>query len=40
MGLPPNVFYDVDATEQLVIVVAVGHKIHNVLRIGGEEMEL
>ena len=35
-----RVFYDVDATEEQVVVVAIGHKTHNVLRIGGEELEL
>jgi mRNA-degrading endonuclease RelE of RelBE toxin-antitoxin system len=34
-----RVFYDV-ATEQLVIIVAVGVKEHNRLTIGGEEIEL
>jgi mRNA-degrading endonuclease RelE of RelBE toxin-antitoxin system len=35
-----RVFYDVDRDATLVIVVAVGKKTHNVLRIGDEEMQL
>jgi mRNA-degrading endonuclease RelE of RelBE toxin-antitoxin system len=35
-----RVFYDIDPDKELVIVVAVGQKTHNVLRIGGEEIEL
>jgi mRNA-degrading endonuclease RelE of RelBE toxin-antitoxin system len=35
-----RVFYDVDREEELVVIVAVGQKMHNVLRIGGEEIEL
>jgi mRNA-degrading endonuclease RelE of RelBE toxin-antitoxin system len=33
-------FYDVDNEHSVVIVLAVGQKDHNVLRIGGEEIEL
>jgi hypothetical protein len=33
-----RVFYDVGELE--VVIVAVGKKTHNVLRIGGEEIEL
>ncbi|MCI0638179.1 MAG: type II toxin-antitoxin system RelE/ParE family toxin [Gemmataceae bacterium] len=33
-----RVFYDVD--EEVVRIVAVGEKTHNVLLIGGEEVEL
>jgi len=35
-----RVFYDVDTGNQTVIVVAVGQKSHDTLRIGGEEIEL
>jgi mRNA-degrading endonuclease RelE of RelBE toxin-antitoxin system len=35
-----RVFYDVKPDEELVVVVAVGHKQHNVLYIGGEEFQL
>jgi mRNA-degrading endonuclease RelE of RelBE toxin-antitoxin system len=35
-----RVFYDVNVAEATVVVVAVGHKVHNRLRIGGEEIEL
>jgi mRNA-degrading endonuclease RelE of RelBE toxin-antitoxin system len=35
-----RVFYDVNVDDQVVTVVAVGHKAHNRLRIGGEEIEL
>jgi mRNA-degrading endonuclease RelE of RelBE toxin-antitoxin system len=35
-----RVFYDVKQDEKLVIVLAVGWKEHNVLRIGGEEVDL
>ena len=35
-----RVFYDVNASENAVEVVAVGVKEHNRLRIGGEEVEL
>jgi mRNA-degrading endonuclease RelE of RelBE toxin-antitoxin system len=35
-----RVFYDVDPDEEQVVIVAVGQKSHNTLRIGGEEIEL
>ncbi len=35
-----RVFYEVKTEEELVVVVAVGHKRHNVLYIGGEEFQL
>jgi len=35
-----RVFYDVDSTEGQVVVVAVGQKSHNTLRIGGEVIDL
>jgi mRNA-degrading endonuclease RelE of RelBE toxin-antitoxin system len=35
-----RVFYDLDEGKKKVIIVAVGNKIHNKLRIGGEEIEL
>jgi mRNA-degrading endonuclease RelE of RelBE toxin-antitoxin system len=35
-----RVFYDLDESEKKVIIVAVGRKLHNKLRIGGEEIEL
>jgi mRNA-degrading endonuclease RelE of RelBE toxin-antitoxin system len=35
-----RVFYDVNRDEELVVVVAVGHKVHNTLFIGDEEVEL
>jgi mRNA-degrading endonuclease RelE of RelBE toxin-antitoxin system len=35
-----RVFYDVDAGAERVVVIAVGTKEHNTLRIGGEEIEL
>ena len=35
-----RVFYDVKRAENLVVIVAVGKKIHNTLRIGGEEVQL
>jgi mRNA-degrading endonuclease RelE of RelBE toxin-antitoxin system len=35
-----RVFYDVSPGEERVVVVAVGQKSHNTLRIGGEEIEL
>jgi mRNA-degrading endonuclease RelE of RelBE toxin-antitoxin system len=35
-----RVFYDVDTSNQAVIVIAVGQKSHDTLRIGGEEIEL
>jgi mRNA-degrading endonuclease RelE of RelBE toxin-antitoxin system len=35
-----RVFFDVDAEAARVVVIAVGTKEHNTLRIGGEEIEL
>lgn len=35
-----RIFYDVDESENLVTVKAVGHKEHNKLFIRGEEYEL
>jgi mRNA-degrading endonuclease RelE of RelBE toxin-antitoxin system len=35
-----RVFYDVNRKEGIVVVVAIGQKHHNVLRIGGEEIQL
>ena len=35
-----RVFYEVDANERRVRIVAIGHKEHNRLFIGGEEIEL
>ncbi len=35
-----RVFYDVDVSEERVVIVAIGHKIHNVLWIDGEEIDL
>jgi mRNA-degrading endonuclease RelE of RelBE toxin-antitoxin system len=35
-----RVFYDLNRAEQAVVIVAVGEKSHNRLRIGGEEIEL
>lgn len=35
-----RVFYDVDRESSMVVVIAIGQKTHNVLRIGGEEIEL
>ena len=35
-----RVFYDVDHEDELVIVVAIGEKVHDHLRIGDEEIEL
>jgi len=35
-----RVFYDVDRDTERVVVIAVGEKTHNKLRIGGEEIEL
>ncbi|MBM3335040.1 type II toxin-antitoxin system RelE/ParE family toxin, partial [Candidatus Sumerlaeota bacterium] len=35
-----RVFYEVDEVSQKVVIVAVGHKEHNVLRIRGEEVKL
>jgi mRNA-degrading endonuclease RelE of RelBE toxin-antitoxin system len=35
-----RVFYDVDTDAECVIIVAIGHKVHNTLWIAGEEVEL
>jgi len=35
-----RVYYDIEENDELVIVLAVGLKKHNQLRIGGEEVEL
>lgn len=35
-----RVFYDIEPANDLVIVLAVGKKTHNVLRIGDEEIQL
>ena len=35
-----RVFYEVEEAEPTVVVIAVGHKVHNVLFIRGEEVEL
>jgi mRNA interferase RelE/StbE len=35
-----RVFYVIDEGKELVIIVAVGQKTHNILRIGGEEINL
>jgi mRNA-degrading endonuclease RelE of RelBE toxin-antitoxin system len=35
-----RVFYDVNRDEGRVVIVAVGQKAHNVLRVGGEVIEL
>jgi mRNA-degrading endonuclease RelE of RelBE toxin-antitoxin system len=35
-----RVFYDVNIDDQVVQVVAVGMKVHDRLRIGGEEITL
>ena len=35
-----RVFYDVDSKEKLVVIVAIGQKSHNKLRIGEEEIQL
>jgi mRNA-degrading endonuclease RelE of RelBE toxin-antitoxin system len=35
-----RVFYDIDVDQELVIIVAIGQKTHNILRIGGEEFSL
>jgi mRNA-degrading endonuclease RelE of RelBE toxin-antitoxin system len=35
-----RVFYDIDREDQAIVVLAVGQKIHNRLRIGGEEVDL
>lgn len=35
-----RIFYDIDKDENLVIIVAIGEKAHNILRTGGEEIDL
>jgi mRNA-degrading endonuclease RelE of RelBE toxin-antitoxin system len=35
-----RVFYEVDSDQAIVRIVAVGHKEHNKLFVGGEEIEL
>jgi len=35
-----RVFYDINHDDQVVVIMAVGQKIHNRLLIGGEEIEL
>ena len=35
-----RVFYDVDQENELVVVVAIGQKVHDRLRIGDEQIEL
>lgn len=35
-----RLFYDVNQEDRVVVVLAVGRKTHNVLRIGDEEVEL
>ncbi len=35
-----RVFYDIRSADRVVSVVAIGRKVHNRLRIGGEEIEL
>ena len=35
-----RVFYDVSRGDHVVVIVAIGQKSHNRLRIGGEEFEL
>jgi mRNA-degrading endonuclease RelE of RelBE toxin-antitoxin system len=35
-----RVFYEVDAARHLVRIVAIGHKEHNTLFLGGEEITL
>jgi mRNA-degrading endonuclease RelE of RelBE toxin-antitoxin system len=35
-----RVFYDIDLPEERVVILAIGHKVHDSLRIGGEEIEL
>ena len=35
-----RVFYEVDAEKGVVRIVAIGHKEHNRLFVGGEEIEL
>lgn len=35
-----RVFYDVISAERKVVVLAIGHKTHNILWIGGKEVQL
>jgi len=35
-----RVYYDIDQEESIVVVLAIGRKIHNRLYIDGEEIEL
>ncbi len=35
-----RVFYDVDHEDGMVVVIAIGQKVHDNLRIGDEEIEL
>lgn len=35
-----RVFYDVDREGEKVAIIGIGQKLHNRLRIGGEEIEL
>jgi len=35
-----RVFYDIHPDHELVVIVGVGRKIHNILRLGGEEVDL
>jgi mRNA-degrading endonuclease RelE of RelBE toxin-antitoxin system len=35
-----RVFCDVDAPHKLVVILAIGHKVHHTLVIGGEEVFL
>ena len=35
-----RVFYEVDAEQNVVRILAIGHKEHNRLFVGGEEIEL
>jgi mRNA interferase RelE/StbE len=37
---PFRVFYDIMGDEATVLIMAIGRKIHNVLLIGGEEIQL
>jgi mRNA-degrading endonuclease RelE of RelBE toxin-antitoxin system len=35
-----RVFYDIDRDAELVTIMAVGQKTHDILRIGGKEIDL
>jgi mRNA-degrading endonuclease RelE of RelBE toxin-antitoxin system len=35
-----RVFYDIDLESEIVTILAIGKKTHNILRIGDEEVEL